>query len=275
MPRLSVALAALALAAAPLGAQVIPEDPPIPADDDGPAAAYLALTTTPVGALAPAPAFMLRRPGQPSVPLTVSARVGFVERADFIDQRTWAVAVAIPAGRAAFELTAGYVDVACPDVEDDPDFPIRCRGGWTVGAQLGAPVLSRSLDPAGAQVLILGLEATAGYADLTLVEAEILGFELAGTAQSFSATAGLPLALVVRSGTVTVAPMLTPRIAFGRSSVSTGSRFGDSEGSAVRAMLGGSVAVRVADRLGFEAGLQRIFVEDAETTFGLGVTVAF
>ena len=87
MPIRRRALVAIAVAAAalftarPASAQIIPVPVDSIDEDDADAqAAYLALTLTPVGALAPSFDYLLARPGAAPRPLRLSARFGSLER---------------------------------------------------------------------------------------------------------------------------------------------------------------------------------------------------
>lgn len=277
--RLHGALAALLcaglLAARPVQAQLIPDSVSI--ENDGAAAAYLALTLTPVGALAPTTDYLFARPGAGPRPPRFHARVGSLDRGTGIDQRTLAASVDVPVGAGSFNITAGYVDILCDDDLNDgfEGIEIDCRGGLSLGAQFGMPLLSRSTDAAGTSALVLGIEGTAGYADVDLVEVDIeeFGFSIDAGAQAFSATVGAPLAFVVRSGEVTVAPMLVPRVGFGRVTADISGT--DDTQSGVRFMLGAGVGVRIGATLGVDAGLHKVFADESEMVLGFGVSIGF
>src|SRR5689334_2312214 len=155
--RLAIASASTALlAAAPLRAQVIIDDP----EESGPSAsagaAYLALSLTPVGALAPSADYLLARPGAAPRPLRFHGRFGSIDHGDGIGQRTFAAMVDMPLAATALSITAGYVDATCDDLEDDSggDASVDCKGGITLGARLGSSFFSRSLDAAGTSALV-------------------------------------------------------------------------------------------------------------------------
>lgn len=268
-------LCASVLVARPATAQLIPDSVSI--ESDGAAAAYLALTLTPVGALASTADYLLARPGAGPRPPRLHGRFASLDRGPGIDQRTIAASVDLPLGAGGLGLTAGYVDVTCDDDLTDglEGIEIDCRGGLTLGAQFGMPLMSRSTDAAGTSALVLGVEGTAGYADVDIIEvqAEGFGFSVDAGAKVFSATIGAPLAFVVRSGDVTVAPMLVPRVGFGRATASLAGT--DETQSGVRFMLGAGVGVRIRSTIGVDAGLQKVFADDSEMVLGLGVSIGF
>lgn len=278
MPRLrqrTLALAVAALLAAPAaGAQIIIEEPPVDEGASREAAAYLALTITPVGALAPAHDFLLHRAGEAPPGLRLHGRFATIDRGPGLSQRTLAATLDLPVGGASLALTAAYIDVACDDELAGGEFDLSCDGGIALDARLGRALAARALDATGSARLVLGLEGTAGFSDLDLAEFQLFGTRLDIGAQALSATVGLPVGLVVRSGTTTLAPFVTPRIGWGRVELSTGGG-DDTTESGVRPMLGAGLAVRVGPRFGLDLGLQRVFAEDAETTFGLGASVGF
>lgn len=282
----TLALTLLAVAARPLEAQVF--TPGELDGEDGPSrsatAAYLALTLTPVGALAMPADYLFARPGEAQGPMRVHARLGTLDRGPGVSQRTIGASLDLPAAGTLVSLTGGYVDSQCDDLGGaggDPEFPglefrVTCGGGLTLGAQVGRPLLSRSLDAAGTTVLVLGAEVTGGFADVSLAEVEVSGFSADVRARALSATVALPIALPVRAGRVTVAPVLTPRLGYGHARLDFGtSELGEESDSGLRFALGGAVAVRVGRHIGLEAGIQQVFVEDAELTYGLGASFGF
>lgn len=269
-----LATAATATFARPALAQ--DEEPPIETGfTDAQAAAYLALTITPVGALAPSQGWLLRRPGEAPPPMRLHAHVATMDRGAGIGQRVVAATLDMPAGAAALSITAGYLDVTCDDEATGGfDVGLECGGGLTVGARLGRALASRSLDAAGSSALVVGVEGTAGWASLDVLELEVFGTAFDVSAQGMSATAALPIALVARSGTTVVSPGIRPAVGWGRTRVDFGDGEDDNE-SGVRAMFGAGVAVRFADRVGLELGLQRVFFDEADTTFGVGISFGF
>jgi hypothetical protein len=268
-----LALAALLAATRPAAAQ---DEPPIETGfTSGSGAGYLALTLTPVGALAQPHDFLLRRPGEGAAPLRLHGQFGYMDRGPGIAQRIVAAMVDLPVGVATMSLTAGYLDATCDDdATGGFDVEIECGGGITLGARLGSPIASRSLDAAGAQALVVGVEGTVGFSSIDVVELTVFDQSFDVEAQALSATVALPIALVVRSGSTIVSPSIRPAVGWGRSSVDFGG--GDDEAeSGVRAMLGATIAVRFSGQLGLDAGIQRVFFDEADTTFGLGISIAF
>ena len=82
-----------------------------------------------------------------------------------------------------------------------------------------------------------------------------------------SASIGLPLSVSAGSASrVTV--FLTPGLGYGRLSAE-----GESE-SGTRPMLGAGVRLRTASGIGFNVGMQKVFIEDGEVVLGAGLSIA-
>lgn len=275
IPRRSVWALALTLAAVPstLAAQTVPVPPPTtqgPLDDEG-WAAYSALVLTPDAGLAPSAGYLLARPGERLEALRISVRAAGVERNAFTDQRVYAATLDLPMRIASLAITAGYVDFSCDEIQE-----WDCRGGWQAGARLGRSLWSQSLDAAGTNVLVVGAEATAGFADATVVEVARVEVPEIGdvTWQAFTASVALPVGVRARVGRVTVAPMVAPRLAWGRATLEVDQVSRDT-GSGARFVLGAGVAVRLGRHLGLEAGLQRVHVDGAGTAYGVAASIGF
>ena len=268
------------LAARPASAQVLRRDvvgdaPP----SASAAAAYAALALTPVGAFAPSGDYLLTRTGAAPSPMRLHGRFGTMDRGFGSGQRAWGATLDVPVGVAALSITGGYVDATCDHEVDDPasQTRIRCGGGLTLGARLGSVLVSRSLDAAGTTALVVGTELTTEWANVDLVEGTASGSSIDATVKALTGTIAIPVAIPLRSGGVTVAPMVAPRFGYARSDRSMQS-FGSTERETLaggRFMLGAGVAVRFGDRVGFDAGLQKILIDDGDTTYGMGLSIGF
>lgn len=242
---------------------------------DGPGAAYFALTVTPVGALAPLHDFLLRRPGGAPMPMRLHASFGAIDRGSGLTQRTFAATLDMPVGASSLALTAGYLDLACNnDATGGLDVGISCRGGVTLGARVGRPLASHSMDTAGTSALVLGVEASAGFADIDIVQLGLLGDRFDVKGQGLSVVAALPLALVVHSGTTIISPSIRPGVGWGHAKVDVSTGESDTN-SGVRAMIGAGVAVRLGPRIGLDFGLQHVFADQSDTALGLAISYGF
>jgi len=149
------------------------------------------------------------------------------------------------------------------------------RGPLSLARLLRHPV--DSPEALESSALVVGAEVTAGYADVDVFKGDLFGVPADASAQALSATFAIPIALSVRSGNVTVAPLLVPRFGYGRTKdmINVFGERTDDTFAGGRFMLGGSVMVRFGDRVGFDAGLQKVFIDQGETAYGVGVSVGF
>ena len=271
--RASVLLLASTLIASPGAAQV---EGDLEFTDNA-AAAYAGLLLTPVGALPARHDFLLR----PANGIAPAARLhfgfGHVEYERGVGQRAYAATLDVPISRGVLSATAGYLDVRCDEDEVSAGFgaDATCGGGIMLGGRLGAVLAERALDATGGSSLLVGVEGTFGYTDLDVLELEDAGDTYEATAKAMSATIALPIALSLRSGDIVIAPGIRPAVGWGRTKFALSDGGGSDSASGIRAMLGASIALRFGERLGVDAGLQRIFFEEADTVLGLGMSVGF
>lgn len=259
-------------------AQFVPDES---GEGPGPSetAAFLALSVTPVGAF---PDIIM--PGSTSrQPIGFRFHLGHVDEDGDISRRSFGAGVDIPAGNATLGFTAGVQDFACPD-EEDYGFVVLtydCKKSFMGGASFGMPLVTSAMGDQGATVG-LGLQATVGYG----TGDDLIGLTMddGTTTESFSAsvsglsaTLGVPLSLVAKSGGISVVPHLTPRFGWGRATMkledSTNPSANEEETeSGTRFMLSGGVGVFFQGGLGLTLGFQKVFIEDASATIGLGVS---
>ena len=104
------------------------------------AAAWVALTLTPDGALAP------EAPPRAALDERVHVRVATLSRDAVLSQRAFGVTFDLPAGGSVLSLTGGWVQSRCERLEgaESSDVSTRCRGGAMAGARFGHVVVSRS-----------------------------------------------------------------------------------------------------------------------------------
>lgn len=229
-------------ALAPLASLAFAE--PVAAQDVGDLAAFFGLITTPVGSLPPLPPPAPVTDDRPAPP-RFDLRYGRweIDGAD-VAQHTVGAGARFNAGGGQGSLTAAFT--TCDG----------CDGTLGLGLDLTAALVR----PTGGQTsaFSVGLRPALGVA-------RGLGD---GDFTAFSASLGLPLGLHVRStGGAEFVPYLIPGFGFGRVSGD-----GDAE-SGTRFMLGGGVGVaNLSGALGVHVGFQKIFLEEAPTQFGLGLT---
>ena len=280
-PWLALAVAlALPLAAAPLGAQLVPIGDEEDIDEQA-AAAYAALTTTPVGALPPSMTARMIN-GAASTGIGFRFNFGHMDEEGDFSRRNLAGGIDLPIGTATLGLTGGYADMACDD-EDLEDFGVTldCGGLLMAGANLFTPLVSNAMGEGSS--IMMGLDAAVGFGTGEVIDAKIDDGFQTGTAKfeltSLSAALSLPIALVVRQPGLVLVPHLKPGFGYGRgkatleSSGDFGEESDESTEAGTRFLLGGGVSMLFPRQgFGIELGMQKVFIEDGDTVIGFGIT---
>jgi hypothetical protein len=212
------------------------------AQDTGDFVAYVALNFTPPAGFAPVMTRTMLGQAQPGWDLVPRyGRVDLFEDA----ANNFALSIVHGGGRSSFGFTAGYWN---PDCDGCDGHFVAGLGGDT---RLAASPLGTG---PGAMLLTIGLNGE-------------IGFGKPEGATLWSATAGLPVALVAGSNSgLRLAPFLTPGFGFGYVTAD-----GDSE-SGTRPLLGGGIGIWAASGFGVTIGFQKVFIEDGKTTLGINAS---
>jgi hypothetical protein len=257
------AVASLALAQ-PAAAQRFGDivDPEVP-DELEQFFAYLALIGTPTGGLPDAVPPWMR--GAERAGLGFRAAFGYVD-VEGGSLKTFGGGVDIPFGKNDVGLTIAYFSPDCGDVD--------CDGNFSFGADYSRPLVTA---PAGtSSQFTLGVRGEVGFSKPELIDESDLGTgvdDLELTAWSWAL--GAPLALNVPSGNIRFVPFLTPSLAWGQVSVSAEAGGFDAsiDFDSTRFMLSGGIGIAgLADGLMVNASLKKVFVEDGDLMFGLGLS---
>jgi hypothetical protein len=233
------ALAALAL----LGGAT-----PALAQDEGDAVAYLALISTPTGAVAPMLSSALTGAKQTGV--TFGARYGYIDLFG-TGLHAFAATVDVPVGKRGSNLgfSAGYRFVNCEAGED-------CEGSVMLGGSFDTR-LARST---GSTPFSLGLSTA-------------LGGAFPNGVKMYSASVGMPVILEAETqGGGRVTPFITPGLGWGYGRIDDDPLLGDMSESGIRFMLGGGVTVATARGMSFGLGVQKVFIDGGDVQFGVGFT---
>jgi hypothetical protein len=201
-------------------------------------ASYQALHATPIGAVAPL---------APNMGRQVTGFRGHYGRHDMrgTNTNTFAVGADFPAGmQTSFGFTFGW-----RNIENADDH-------FMVGTNLSGNLAGGS--PTG----VMPQQARLGVS----YRAE-LGYGRSGDTDALGAALSLPLSVPVASGQTRITPFLSPGMGWGRLSGN-----GDSD-SAVRFMLGGGLGLEMAGGTGIHVGARRVFYDNADMQYGLGVTL--
>jgi hypothetical protein len=208
------------------------------AQSDGDIAAYVALSLTPVGALpltARSTMFDAR-----TAPTSFTARYGNQQ-----NLHNFGIGGDFRAGGSGrASVTLGLV--TCDG----------CDGTIMVGADYVAPLV-RSAIGTGATPpsFTVAINPSVGFA------------KPEGEVSILSASVGLPIAVAMGAAGSRVAVFVSPGMAFGLLSGS-----GESE-SGTRPMLGGGVGLRFG-RMTISGSAQKIFIDEGDVQFGLGIAVS-
>ncbi|MGH7664842.1 MAG: hypothetical protein ACRENI_11175 [Gemmatimonadaceae bacterium] len=242
----TVATASFVAAAVPASAQ----EP-----DVSDVVSYLALVTTPVGALPPSlGSAMLESP---------SAGVGFGARYGWMDLDGSAVhnlglgVDFVAPWSGDLGLTLGYSLPDCPD-------GVECDGNFMGGASWQTKV--SSMDVGTSSRVNLGVDAQLGLARSDDGAGE--------SVTAMSVALSLPVALVTGSaGGIRIAPFVSPGFGYGRiSGTDPVSGDGVSE-SGTRFLLGGGASLMNASgSFAFNAGVQKVFIDQGDIQFGVGMS---
>jgi hypothetical protein len=250
----------LALGAAhAAGAQTYQDDEGSSADA---AAAYAALASTPLGGSAPI-----------IVGPLMGAHPAFGWRLQYaqfgssdLRWRNIVAGIDVPVGASVLGLKAGWNAASCSDFTES--FLGDCKGNFLASADWTSRLAHVPMGVApGSAEFALGLQGAVGYAKPRV--ADIItenNIEMS----SWAASVGVPAAITAPAGSVKIVPYLTPAIGWGRLSASYS---GESESySDIRFLLGGGLHLEFQGGLGLDFGLQKVFIDGGETTFGGGLS---
>jgi len=264
-----LALLALPLAATPASAQfclggIDEED-----TDFNDAAACGAASITPFGALPTLlPASWL---GGPTTGIGFNFRFGSMDEEGDAGRRNFGVGIEIPVGTASIGLTGGYADFTC----DVPDESINCESAFMFGGRFAAPLIMNPIGTGDAgQSFVLGLNATVGYGTGDILDGNLGGESFKIGASGISVGVGIPLALVAKSGNITITPFIEPAFFWGRTTFDVESTFGSGEESesGTAFALGGGVSFGLASGVSFDVGFKKVMLDDAKSLIGLGIS---
>ena len=282
-------LAMFVLLARPVSAQIlpVPDDPGLGGADPDEAAAVMALSTTPVGALPPL--FDLTGVAGYSRRMQFHGQFGYMDEEGPFSVRNFGLGLSVPFSSSSIRLTAGIADFACDDDDlfgEESGITFDCGMGFFAGADVIMPLIR----PVGAGTSASGFGAnlvvSLGGSTNDIAEIEFRDpFDptVAGSADlgatSFSAAIGVPFSFVARSEDVLVIPHLTPRIGYGRATTESDFDFGgtvqhdEQTAGGFRPMLGAGVDIVFGrSGLGLGFGLQKIFAEDSDMLVGINLS---
>ena len=208
----------------------------------GDIAGYVALSATPVGAMTPVVTSAML--GRIAKGYSIVGQYGHVSD-NALGYNSFGASVSMPVSGFSLGGTFGFMSPSAQGAKSNMML------GLNAETNLGAWALSDGKD---ANLFTLSARGDFGWAnpqDLGLL--------------SFSASA--PFALVLKSGSMTWAPYVTPGFGWGRVSPT-----GAASVSGTRFMMGGGLGVTHANGWGLSLGMQKIFIDQGKTAFGLNVS---
>ena len=235
----AIATSALVLAAPAISAQGQGQQQEGPSEKD--IAAYYAINASTVGALPPLATNTLAAAGG----LGWHFQLGRMDWGSEVSSNAIAGGVDMGLGRGRIGFTAGYMMIDCPS-------GVECDGHLMVGSRYSNQLTGASFANGGRWQM--GLEAE-------------LGVGLPEEERALAISAGLPVKLTFGRN-IKVSPFLTPSFAHGSYKYADG----ESE-SAMKFMVGTGVGIAMRNGVGINFGMRKVFVDEGETQYGLGVTL--
>jgi len=175
-------------------------------------AGYIALISTPVGALTPLPPAYGAESRRPATKMLFQGRWGRLSPDEGLSNNTLGVGVEVPKGRWTLGGTLGYLSVSC--TEDWEEFS-DCESDIMLGGSMRRTLVRRPLAP-HARSSTAG--ETAARADRTFVIGieGATGFSPRQGANALALAASFPSGFVMEQDNLRVIPFLTPGIGYGR-----------------------------------------------------------
>jgi len=266
----AVGIARLALCAAAIGIGA-----PAAAQSNAEVAGYLALSYTPVGALAPLPPSLGTGTTSTGSRYVLQGRWGRLSPATGLSNNTIGAGVEFPAGRWRVGGTLAYLSVSC--TEDWEDFS-DCDSDIMLGGSARTTLLTRPLDGRAPAVKRNGRRAAGAPSEKTFVLGfdGSLGFSPRQGEQATALAVGIPAGIAFESGNVRILPFLSPAFGYGRlGSTSFEEDEPSTTYSSTMMMIGGGVDFQFRQSgLGATIGFQKIMKTGGGGT-ALGLTMSW
>ena len=211
------------------------------------AAAYVALSATPVGAMTPVVSSAML--GRIAKGYSVSGQYGHLSdnAAGF---NSFGASVSMPVSGFSLGGSLGFMSPSAQGSKSN------LMLGANAETNLGAWALGQGKN---ANLFTLSARSDFGWANPD---------DGSGTSSvtALSLSAGAPVALVLKNGDMTWAPFVTPGFGWGRLS-ETGTSF-----SGTRFMMGAGLGVMHRNGWGASVGMQKVFIDQGKTVLGLNVS---
>ena len=212
----------------------------------GDAAAYVALSTTPVGAMTPIVTSAML--GRIAKGYSVTGQYGHLSD-DAAGFNSFGAAISMPVSGLSLGGSLGYIAPSAQGASGNMMLGLNAEtnlGAWALGAGKDANLFTMSV------------RSDFGWANPD---------DGAGSNfTSLSLSAGAPFALVLKSGEMTWAPFVTPGFGWGRISENSVSESG------TRFMMGAGLGMTHRNGWGVSVGMQKVFIDNGKTVFGLNLS---
>jgi hypothetical protein len=213
------------------------------------AAAYVALSATPVGAMTPVVTSAML--GRIAKGYTVSGQYGHLSGDNGAGFNSFGASVSMPVSGFSLGGSLGFLSPSGTGSKSNLMLGANAEtnlGAWALG------------DGKNANLFTMSARSDFGWANPD---------DGSGTSTSITAlslSAGVPVALVIKNGDMTFAPFVTPGLGWGRLS-ETGTSF-----SGTRFMMGAGLGVAHRNGWGVSVGMQKVFIDQGKTVFGLNLS---
>jgi hypothetical protein len=214
----------------------------------GDIAGYVALSTTPVGAMTPVVSSAML--GRIAKGYSVTGQYGHVSD-DALGFNSFGASISMPLSGISLGGSLGFISPSADGSKSNLMLGANAEtnlGAWALGAGKNANLFT------------LSARGDLGWANPD----DGTGTDNSITALSFSA--GAPLALVLKNGDMTWAPFVTPGLGWGRLSANGASESG------TRFMMGAGLGMTHRNGWGVSVGMQKVFIENGKTVFGLNLS---
>ena len=214
----------------------------------GDIAGYVALSTTPVGAMTPVVSSAML--GRIAKGYSITGQYGHLSD-DAAGFNSFGASVSMPLSGFSLGGSLGFMSPSAQGSKSN------LMLGANAETNLGAWALGQGKN---ANLFTLSARGDFGWANPD---------DGTGTSNSITAlslSAGAPLALVLKNGDMTWAPFVTPGLGWGRLSANGASESG------TRFMMGAGLGMTHRNGWGVSVGMQKVFIDQGKTVFGLNLS---
>ena len=211
-------------------------------------AGYLALGGTPVGAMTPVVTSAMY--GRIAKGYSIVGQYGHLSD-DALGFNSFGASVSMPVSGFSLGGSFGFMSPSAQGAKSNMMLGLNAEtnlGAWALG------------DGKNANLFTMSARGDFGWANPD----DGTGTNNSVTALSLSA--GVPFALVLKTGDMTFAPFVTPGLGWGRLSANSASESGS------RFMLGTGIGMTHRNGWGVSVGMQKVFIDQGKTVFGLNLS---